>query len=236
MNHKLPRWTFDETTPAGVDYRDVAEARRYDDMHQRFRDYEKAAEMIVKRLGLGPDSTVIDMGAGTGAFAVYAAQYCKRIYAVDVSQAMLAVCHSKLKEAGLENVVCRVGGFLTYEHKDEWADAMVSVAVLHHLPDHWKQIGLKRAAHMIKPGGRLLLFDIVFPSQDEDLAGVLEGWIGSIRDNSGVELAEEAEMHLREEFSTYDWIMEGLLERAGFHIDEAEYGQGLQTTYVCTRQ
>jgi putative AdoMet-dependent methyltransferase len=236
MNHKLPAWTYDETMPAGVDYRDVAEAQKYDEIHQRFRDYEKAAEMIVKRLGLGPDSTVIDMGAGTGAFAVYAAKYCKRVYAVDVSEAMLAVCRSKLKEAGLENVVCRVGGFLTYEHKDELVDAMVSVAVLHHLPDYWKQVGLKRAAQMIKPGGRLLLFDIVFPSENEDLAQVLEGWIGSIRDNSGVELAQEAEVHLRDEYSTYDWIMEGLLERSGFQIDEAEYDEGFQTTYVCTRQ
>jgi len=102
MNHKLPTWTYDETMPAGVDYRDVAEAQQYDDMHQRFRDYEKAPEMIVKRLGLAPDSTVIDMGAGTGAFAVSAAKYCKRVYAVDVSEAMLALCQAKLKKAGLE--------------------------------------------------------------------------------------------------------------------------------------
>ncbi len=235
MKHKLP-WTYDESIPAGVDYRDMAEARRYDERHQRFRNYEKAAEMIVNRLGLGPESTVIDMGAGTGAFAIHAANYCQRVYAVDVSEAMLAVCRAKLAEAGLTNVVCRVGGFLTYEHEAELVDAMVSIVVLHHLPDHWKQVGLRRAADMIKPGGRLLLFDIVFPSDVEELDEVLASWIQSIRQESGPELAAEAEVHLREEYSTYDWIMEGLLERAGFRIDEAEYGQGLQTTYVCTRQ
>jgi putative AdoMet-dependent methyltransferase len=39
----------------------------------------------------------------------------------------------------------------------------------------------------------------------------------------------------RDEFSTYDWIMEGLIARSGFHIDDAEYGKGFQTAYVCTK-
>jgi hypothetical protein len=30
--------------------------------------------------------------------------------------------------------------------------------------------------------------------------------------------------------------MEGLLERAGFEIDSAEYDDGFQATYVCTRR
>jgi len=236
MNHKPPTWIYNEINTAGVNYSDVAEAQRYDEMHQRFRDYEKATATIVNQLGLGPDSTVIDMGAGTGAFAVSAAKCCKRVYAVDVSEAMLEVCRTKLKKAGLENVFCRRGGFLSYEHRDELVDAMVSVAVLHHLPDHWKQVGLRRAAQMIKTGGRLFLFDIVFPSDNQDLAQVLEDWLGSVRQNAGLELAKEAEIHLREEYSTYDWIMEGLLERAGFRIDEAKYESGLQATYLCTRQ
>ena len=235
MQHKKPTWTWDEKISTGVNYGAVEEARRYDEMHQRFRDYEKGAETIITRLGLGPESTVIDMGAGTGAFAVHAANYCKQIYAVDVSEAMLEVCQSKLTQAGLENVVCRVGGFLSYEHQDEPVEAMVSMAVLHHLPDHWKQVGLNRAAQMIKPGGQLFLFDIVFPSDPRNLAEDLDAWLGSIRHSAGDELAEEAEIHVREEFSTYDWIMEGLLERAGFRIDEAKYDPGFQTTYICTR-
>jgi len=49
-------------------------------------------------------------------------------------------------------------------------------------------------------------------------------------------LAEEAVIHVREEFSTYDWIMEGIIKRSGFQIDSPEYGKGFQTTYVCTKQ
>ena len=37
-------------------------------MHQRFRDYRKETGAIIAALGLGPDSSVIDMGCGTGGF------------------------------------------------------------------------------------------------------------------------------------------------------------------------
>jgi hypothetical protein len=49
-------------------------------------------------------------------------------------------------------------------------------------------------------------------------------------------LAQEALIHVRDEFSTYDWIMEGIIKRSGFRIDTAEYGDGFQTTYVCTSE
>jgi putative AdoMet-dependent methyltransferase len=42
-------------------------------------------------------------------------------------------------------------------------------------------------------------------------------------------------IHVRDELSTYDWIMEGLVRRSGFQIDGIEYGKGFQTTYVCTK-
>ena len=204
-------------------------------MHQRFRDYEKDSDAIIKLLDLDSNSTVIDMGAGTGAFALHAAKHCRKVYAVDVSSAMLERCRKKSEEMGLSNVLYCHGGFLTYDHEAEPADAIVSIAVLHHLPDFWKLVALRRAAGMLKKGGRFFLFDIVFPSAAEDLEDKLDGWVRSIAKQSGHELAAEAEIHIREEYSTYDWVMEGLLKRAGFEIESAEYGDGFQATYVCIR-
>ena len=235
MNPKRPAWWFDEHTSTGVDYTSPGEAAAYDAMHQRFRRYDDEAAAILKALGLGPESTVIDMGAGTGAFAVNAARHVKQVFAVDVSAAMLARCRQKARQAGLSNVRCRVGGFLTYRHAGEPADAVVSVAALHHLPDFWKLVGLRRAADMLKRNGKLFLFDIVFPSSPPDIACQLPAWIQSIRGRAGVRLAKEAEVHIRSEHSTYDWVMEGLLRRAGFRIRRKHVGEGFQATYVCRR-
>jgi len=106
-----------------------------------------------KLLKLNANSTVIDMGAGTGAFALHAAKHCQKVYAVDVSSAMLERCQEKGEEMGLSNVLCCHGGFLTYEHEAMPADAIVSIAALRHLPDFWKLVALRRVAEMLKVGG-----------------------------------------------------------------------------------
>jgi putative AdoMet-dependent methyltransferase len=229
------RWFYDEMKHSGVDYNDLAQVRAFDERHQKFRDYEKASQAIIDRLGLGPGDTVIDIGAGTGAFALHAARTCKTVYAVDVSQAMLDYARQKAEQAGLKNVVFCHGGFLTYEHAGKPADALVSVAVLHHLPDFWKLVGLSQANEMLKPGGRLYLFDVVFPSDIAGYEARFDDWIDSFSRDVGPDFAVEVETHIRDEHSTYAWIMEGLLERAGFRIDSAEYADGFGATYICTK-
>lgn len=235
MNDKLT-WQFDEMKPTGVDYRDALEVAAYYQMHRKFRDYAASTKKIVQTLGLGPDNMVIDMGSGTGAFALHAAGACRTVHAVDPSEAMLAYCRQQAESAGLTNIVFHHGGLLTYEHADEPADAIVCVAVLHHLPDCWKQIALERCHAMLKPGGRLCLFDIVFPSGDADLLDKIGLWIETVRSMADKQLADEAAIHIRDEFSTYDWIIEGMLRRSGFQVDTAQYDAGFQATYVCTRR
>lgn len=164
---KIPEWTYDEMKQTGLDYSSIEQVQRYDDMHQGFRDYEKNSDAIIKHLELDSNSTVIDMGAGTGAFTLYAAKHSQKVYAVDVSLAMLNRCLKKCEGIGLSNVSYCHGGFLTYDHKAESTDAMVSIVSLHHLPDFWKLVCLTRAAEMLKVGGRFFLFDIVFPSATE---------------------------------------------------------------------
>ena len=235
MKNNRPEWLYNETKHVGVDYGSLEQAHRYDEMHQSFRDYEGNTKTIINHLGLGKDSTVIDIGTGTGAFAIHAAKYCKHVYAVDISEAMLERCKAKAERANLKNISCCVGGFLTYKHDSEPADAAVSLIALHHLPDFWKLVGLKRVSNMLKDQGRLLLFDILFPSELEDLDIQLNNWIESITQRAGHQLAAETEMHIRDEYSTYDWVMEGLLQHAGFRIDNSEYS-GFQATYLCTKQ
>jgi putative AdoMet-dependent methyltransferase len=232
----VPRWQYNEMKFPGVDYSRSDEVAAYDSMHRKFRDYTKSTEEIIRRLSLNADSTVIDLGSGTGAFALHAARKCRIVYAVDVSAAMLDYCRQQAAKAGLTNIVFCQGGLLTYEHPAESADAAVCVAALHHLPDFWKLAALTRCCRMLKPGGRFYLFDIVFPSNEPHLHQKIDEWIKTIETMADARLAEEAVVHAREEFSTYDWIMEGIITRSGFHIDTAEYGKGFQTAYVCTKR
>ncbi|HVN96374.1 MAG TPA: class I SAM-dependent methyltransferase [Syntrophorhabdaceae bacterium] len=230
------KWHFDELSFSGVDFSQAEEVLAYDAMHKKFRDYAKASEQIIRRLSLNSESVVIDLGCGTGAFTLHAAKHVRTIYAVDISVAMLEYAKRQADEYGLSNIVWCHGGLLTYEHEYEPADALVCVAVLHHLPDFWKQAALNRCHKMIKPGGKLFLFDIVFPSGTPDLEREIDALIESVETMADKKLGEEAVIHIKKEFSTYDWIMEGIITRSGFHIETAEYDKGFQTTYICLKK
>ena len=45
---KIPEWTHIEMKQTGVGHSRVEQVQRYDDMHQRFRDYEEDSDAITK--------------------------------------------------------------------------------------------------------------------------------------------------------------------------------------------
>ena len=230
-----PSWQYDERAKAGVDYNDAAVAEEYDEQHAGFRDFEKDARLIMERLDLKPEHTVIDLGCGTGAFAIPAARVCRKVYAVDISRAMLDRCAEKARTAGLGNVETCCAGFLTYEHRGGPVDAVVSVVAFHHLPDFWKAVALKRMCHMLKPGGKLYLFDVVFSFPAESCRSELDSWVNGMKDKAGPAMAEETVVHIREEYSTFDWVIEGMIERVGFRIEQKLSEAPYCLTYVSAR-
>ncbi|MCL5998053.1 MAG: hypothetical protein M1546_18680 [Chloroflexi bacterium] len=77
--------------------------------------------------------------------------------------------------------------------------------------------------------------DVVFPAMVDDYAAQFDRWVASMTGKVGAEFAAEVEAHIGDEYSTFDWVMAGMLERAGFSIDQADSGDGFGTTYLCTR-
>lgn len=231
-----PGWRYNEWKPCGVNYNTVLCAMSYDIHHRRFRDYRKESEEIMALLDLNADQSVMDMGCGTGAFALHVAECCKKVYAVDVSKAMLRYARRKARKAKLNNIEFHHGGFLTYNHQANPVDTIVTTAVLHHLPDFWKLAGLKRLAKICKIGGKLYLFDVVFSFDMNEYENRLNQWVKTTGEKVGSAFTEEVKTHIREEYSTFDWIMEDLLERAGFEIEKANYINEFMASFVCTRK
>lgn len=231
----MPGWQYDEMKLCGVKFDREEFADGYDEHHERFRDYKKEADERIGLLDLDMQSTLVDMGCGTGAFAIHAANRLRKIYAVDVSQAMIKCAQRKAKEINVENIEFHQGGFLTYQHRAEPVDAIVSSLALHHLPDFWKSVALKRLIEMLKTGGRLLLFDVVFSFDTTNYESFITGYIQSMTGRMGDQMKTELETHFRQEFSTFDWVMEGLLQKAGFQIEKADYMEGFLATYLCKK-
>lgn len=215
-------WVVDELAHAGRENLDPGHVARYDAKE----DGDAAAELAaLLAAGLGEDATVVDIGAGTGQFALEAAAAVQRVVAVDVSPAMLEHLRAKLRSRGVGNVECVAGGFLSYEHGPQPADLVYTRLALHHLPDFWKARALVRVAEMLKPGGVLRLSDVVYGFEPAEAEACLERWISQMA-SDGVEdgwTRAELEEHVRDEHSTFTWLLEPMLEKAGFAIEQAEY-------------
>ena len=226
-----PDWLLDEVASAGRENLDAAHVARYDGKE----DAQAAEEVaLLRRLGLGDTSVVLDVGAGTGQFTLAVAPACARVVAVDVSPVMLDLLRAKVADAGATNVTVVQAGFLTYEHTGDPVDVVYSRYALHHLPDAWKAVALTRLRRMLRPGGLLRLWDVVYDFGPEEAEERFEAWCATSGDGvvgewSRAEIAE----HPRDEHSTFTWLLEPMLERAGFDIDDAVHSpDGFFCRYV----
>ncbi|HKI70412.1 MAG TPA: SAM-dependent methyltransferase, partial [Verrucomicrobiae bacterium] len=71
---KSPQWQYDEFSQVGVNYDDPAEVEAYDARHTQFRDVDAECASILDALAVTPQSVVIEIGTGTGAFVLHAAR------------------------------------------------------------------------------------------------------------------------------------------------------------------
>ena len=155
---------------AGAEHLDPAFVAGYD----RKQGYpDPAGDLAVFAAhGLGATSAVLDLGAGSGQFALAAARRFGHVTAVDVSPVMVALLGERAAAAGLANLDCVQAGFLSYEHSGPPVDGVYTRNALHQLPDFWKAVALDRIAAMMRPGGVLRLRDLIFDFRPAEAAQV----------------------------------------------------------------
>jgi putative AdoMet-dependent methyltransferase len=230
MNEQ-PLWQWNEIQQVGTNYVDIAEVERYEQRMGEFRNLAAEDAAILDLLALPPESRVLEIGTGTGHFARAAARAGHRVTAVDVSTTMLQYGANRARAEKLR-VEFRHAGFLTLDAAPATFDAAVSVVALHHLPDLWKTVALKNVHRVLKRGGRWVLCDVVFSTTGPELAAQFDAFI----DNMPPSTRDAAIGHVAREYSTLDWIMEGLLTRAGFAIERQVDTHAPLIQYVCRAQ
>jgi ubiquinone/menaquinone biosynthesis C-methylase UbiE len=227
-------WMLDELAHAGPEHLDPAFVAGFD----RKQGYPDPAEDLaaLREHGIDDAATVVDLGAGTGRFALAAAPHVHRVVAVDVSPAMLSALRERAAEARLRNVECVRAGFLSYEHTGAPADAIYTRNALHQLPDFWKALALERIAGVIRPGGVLRLRDLIFDFQPAEAAAILDDWLdGAATDPERGYTREDFAEHLRAEFSTFRWLLEPMLTAAGLTIVTAAFEGSIYGAYTCIK-
>ena len=227
-------WMIDELAHAGPEHLDPAFVAGYD----RKQGYPDPADDLdaFAAHGLGPDSAVVDLGTGTGQFALAAARRFGHVTAVDVSPAMVAALRERSDAAGLANLECVRAGFLSYQHAGSPADGVFTRNALHQLPDFWKALALDKIARMLRPGGVLRLRDLIYDFGPGEAEGIFRDWFEHAATDraEGYTGADYAE-HIRTEFSTFRWLLEPILAATGFEIVAVEFERRLYGAYTCVK-
>ncbi len=231
---QYPKWYYDEFKQIGTDYANIEEVSAYDLRMQKLRDTEKESNCIRELLRIKKSDSVLEIGTGTGELALNISEYCKQVVAIDVSKTMINFARMKAKAQNKTNIEFHNAGFLTYENCDEPFDIIITQLALHHLPDYWKMIALRRIYDTLKKDGKFYLSDVVFPSSIQNYDSYFAKIINDLEKSAGDEITRETETHVREEFSTLDWIMEGLLKNVGFCIEYVKY-EGFMASYICKK-
>ena len=120
---------------------------------------------LIGLLGLFDENwTVGDLGCGTGQLSESIAPFVGQVIAVDDSAAMLSAARRRL--ASMTNVDVRSGRLESLPIENGSLDAALLFLVMHYVPEPGEAI--TEAYRTLKPGGRLLIVDMM-PHDREDL-------------------------------------------------------------------
>lgn len=137
------------------------------------RSWKALAEALIKVLNY---KTVADLGAGEGTLAQLLAQRAEKVIAVDLSPKMVEFGQALAFQNGLTNLEYRIGDIEEPPIDDSSLDLAILSQALHHA-EH-PQRAIDAAFRILKPGGRLIVLDLVQHQFEEARQLYADRWLG----------------------------------------------------------
>jgi ArsR family transcriptional regulator len=137
------------------------------------KSWKSTAEALLR---LMPPMVIADLGAGEGAFALLLAQQATRVIAVDSSARMIEVGRDQAQRSGAKNLEFRLGDMEELPMDDAHVDLVFFSQSLHHAlhPER----ALHEAWRILKPGGRVVILDLLKHRFEEARELYADEWLG----------------------------------------------------------
>ncbi len=176
---------------------------------------------------VAPGDTVVDLGCGAGLDLLLAARRVGptgHVIGIDMTAEMLDRARANIADAGLDNVEVRQGLIEELPVDDASVDWVISNCVINLSPE--KDRVFAEIARILKPGGRMLVSDMVvenLPPELRDNEALYHGCIGGAISEAdyaeGLRRAGLTDVEVRKRY-TYDSEQLGYLLGEGLHGDD----------------
>lgn len=178
---EIPEIAMDESALRHLLRKRKDKSRAYfDELAGRFgkdyvpgRSWKALAEAFIKVLNY---KIVADLGAGEGTLSQLLAQRAEKVIAVDLSPKMVEFGQSLAQQHGLSNLEFRVGDIEHPPIEDASLDLAILSQALHHA-EH-PQTAVNAAYRILKPGGRLIILDLLQHNFEEARELYADRWLG----------------------------------------------------------
>ncbi|MCL5105506.1 MAG: arsenite methyltransferase [Armatimonadetes bacterium] len=131
--------------------------------------------------GIQPGQTVLDIGSGAGIDVLLAARKVGpdgRVIGLDMTPEMIEAAKKNASDAGATNVEFRLGDAEDMPVESATVDWIISNCVINLAPDKAKVFG--ETYRVLRPGGRILVSDIVTHDLPEEIRRSLEAWASCV--------------------------------------------------------
>ena len=145
---------------------------RWDALRKSFYG-DEVRDAVLSAARLLPESTVLDVGAGTGFLTEGAAKIARKVIALDFSEAMMSEARAKL---GQGNIEFKIGNVEQIPLPKASVDAVIGNMVLHHCPS--PEAAVREMVRVLVPGGRLVLSDLQAHSYESLRKEHADLWMG----------------------------------------------------------
>jgi ArsR family transcriptional regulator len=137
------------------------------------KSWKSLAEAFLRLL---PPTTIADLGAGDGTFALMLAQNAQRVIAVDSSKKMLEVGREQARRNNITNVEFRHGDMEELPLDAASVDLVFFSQSLHHAahPDR----ALREGARILRPSGRIVVLDLARHRYEQARELYADEWLG----------------------------------------------------------
>jgi len=128
-----------------------------------------------------PGQTVLDLGSGSGLDLILAAKKVGDdgyVIGLDMTEEMIEVCKNNISKAGIINADIRKGEMEKMPVDDNSIDWIISNCVVNLSPDK-KQV-FSEAFRVLKPGGEVMISDIVTIGLIDELRNDMKAWVGCV--------------------------------------------------------